>query len=924
MKDMDRESYWTNKLVAYFHDPIHKVFDIQGHEDKAHDILKTFGLQLPGEKEKSLTIADSVAASAERGQVPGYSRNKNMNGAINFSETPVLTHPIGEKNHLHIKLPQRYDGLSGKEIGNEIHTMLIDYLEDFIGMEHGKGGYSDSFSNQPERFAKARFIMTHLALRFKLAEDNVGELGGLWHRIPADSRIPDHSLWQHNALVSSIYSCLELGGGLQNLGMMVFSITPVQSFISKARKLRDYWTSSMILSWLAFEGLKWVSENLGPDHVLYPSLIDQPLVNEYLKSEYELNSPNKDKKLHINSLATNQKIASFPNKFMVLVPLNALTEIQEGIENAIRKAWKACYSAVHRNISTWAKLDESGKEWLESLFNRQADDYWNLQWAAVKLTEKSDMGELKELLINIPFEKEPSLLNKYMEVQEKFYKNNPTYTQGLFYSVSHSLSQAALAAAKGHKIANHSPENGEKCHLCGEFEALHDQPFQDSSASEYKSGMKNFWMKLYEARENRQDLNEHERLCSICATKRFAPAIFGAWKNHILHASFNNTSSFPSTTELALYSWFIREKIDQADRKSKAQNLHERDEDSGLRHLRPGDPYYAILIMDGDHMGKLVNGETLASTWESVLHPDLVKRLKMDSFDSFYGKLWREIFKHETMKKRIITPACHLAISESLGDFSLYGVAPSIQKTDYPGAGRLIYAGGDDVCAVLPVSRALDVATEINRYYGQSFQWIPPSSDHMKMGVPLEGPWLPQPGKLSVNLGKGEQISISAAILICHHKESLSEMIARAHSLLDERAKRQMGRNACAIELRKRSGGSRYFARKWNDPAWKDFTNLGEYLANPSAIVGVSTSLAYRLEMFRPGIEAILEHKDWEFLLEKFLAKQLERSGVRKPVDAAGSMLHVVTRMEDEKLVFSPESLIVAAFMAKANNYKEN
>jgi len=47
--------------------------------------------------------------------------------------------------------------------------------------------------------------------------------------------------------------------------------------------------------------------------------------------------------------------------------------------------------------------------------------------------------------------------------------------------------------------------------------------------------------------------------------------------------------------------------------------------------------YYAILMMDGDKIGKLVNGETLGSTWSSVLHPLLAEKLR-GSFDKKFKR----------------------------------------------------------------------------------------------------------------------------------------------------------------------------------------------------------------------------------------------------------------------------------------------
>jgi CRISPR-associated protein Cmr2 len=59
-------------------------------------------------------------------------------------------------------------------------------------------------------------------------------------------------------------------------------------------------------------------ENLGPDHVLYPSLIDQPLVLEYLANNWQMEELIKSTK----TLSQVRDIGSLPNKFVLLLPLN--------------------------------------------------------------------------------------------------------------------------------------------------------------------------------------------------------------------------------------------------------------------------------------------------------------------------------------------------------------------------------------------------------------------------------------------------------------------------------------------------------------------------------------------------------------------------------------------------------------------------
>ncbi|MBW2663352.1 MAG: hypothetical protein JRD93_15540, partial [Deltaproteobacteria bacterium] len=92
------------------------------------------------------------------------------------------------------------------------------------------------------------------------------------------------------------------------------------------------------LSWLAFEGIRWVIENLGPDHILYPSLIDQPLVNEYLKQEWKTGD--------FSSYNKAKGIASFPNKFLFLVPLTYVEAIGDDLSEHINNEWLKLSSMV--------------------------------------------------------------------------------------------------------------------------------------------------------------------------------------------------------------------------------------------------------------------------------------------------------------------------------------------------------------------------------------------------------------------------------------------------------------------------------------------------------------------------------------------------------------------------------------------------
>lgn len=54
--------------------------------------------------------------------------------------------------------------------------------------------------------------------------------------------------------------------------------------------------------------------------------------------------------------------------------------------------------------------------------------------------------------------------------------------------------------------------------------------------------------------------------------------------------------------------------------------------------------------------------------------------------------------------QRPLSPGYHAALSDALANFSLYCAGPIVRAF----AGQLLYAGGDDVVAMVPTRNALD------------------------------------------------------------------------------------------------------------------------------------------------------------------------------------------------------------------------
>jgi len=97
--------------------------------------------------------------------------------------------------------------------------------------------------------------------------------------------------------------------------------------------------------------------------------------------------------------------------------------------------------------------------------------------------------------------------------------------------------------------------------------------------------------------------------------------------------------------------------------------------------------YYAVILLDGDNMGKWLSGEKL---------PPIE--------NAYNSEIWNKIpeeFKRNLKEKspnKMLTPAIHEAISVALKNYSLEIVRHVVEE-EY--LGRIVYSGGDDVLALI-------------------------------------------------------------------------------------------------------------------------------------------------------------------------------------------------------------------------------
>lgn len=891
-------NYWQNKIAAWLQESPIKVFDLKNRDKNAEEIIDFFNfLQFTVDKKK-VDQAAYIASGLTRAALP-----------YDDSEIKEITlkHPL----------------VTGSEIKSKIQNVNVVNLIEEIKKMLGEDLSFVSKDLSGEEKAKTIFNYLFFAFNKQLRKNDIGKLGALWDVIPADTRMPDHPEWHHLGMTSAIYSSLErnLDDLNEDLSLVVYSITPVQDFIGKARKLRDYWTGSVLLSYLAFSGITVVMDELGPDHILYPSLQNQSLIEQWLiKNEVGLLNLLKEKEDLEKLNKASQSIASFPNKFVFLCNANDVESTCEKIKAKIEDEWKNTSDIVKNFIL--GKTDSKNSDEFNKIWDNSIKNYWKLSWASTNFATINDEQELKQLLPKIKWGKELEAMKKFDSCFDEKNKVFPNYDASNLYGTTHSLVQGLLAAGKTKPTSKKPVQEGEKCPLCGEHEVLNNSK-TNISAAEYNKNIKEFWDKLRKmnSEESYSQVGKNERLCAVCSVKRFLPLgnVFKD-KNHILYKTLVESykDNFPSTTEMS--AWEYLHTVPEADRKEIANKLHDYEFESDDEKLREilkdaskyETKYYGFLLMDGDKMGDLINGESVEASWNDVIN---VKNKASTVFakDDF------------AKKERTINPALHAMISDSLNNFARYGVQPIVTKYK----GKLIYAGGDDVCAIMPLSTVLQAADEIRKVYQFSFAEVRSngSTSIEDMNSSMQ--------KIVMHLGHSEKqdetkISLSGAIIIAHHKTPLKEVISQAHAVLDGVAKEKSGRNSLAIRLDKRSGGTRDMWFKWEEGnKFSDKTELKckssfEEIIKIAQKKELSSSLLYKIEALKSSIEPLSNdiEKNKELIIKLF-EYEISHSGYKEEshqmaVHLAGLCVKHSKKSAEDNSWYNPESAIIANFMAKS------
>jgi len=199
--------------------------------------------------------------------------------------------------------------------------------------------------------------------------------------MPAETRLPDGSIWSHASITSALAGCLAGYTEPQKTRpyLATFTFSPIQELIKASRKMRDFWAGSWVLHYLSARICWKLALKYGSDCLLYPSLYAQPLIDYWLLEKYP-NFSDWVKKPSVEKLLT----AGFPNVIMVLLPEDKVKAAMQTAQQTLREEWlhlgKLTFNFLRERYWMERRLDESDLTWQGWL-----EHQWQHYWAAVPL-----------------------------------------------------------------------------------------------------------------------------------------------------------------------------------------------------------------------------------------------------------------------------------------------------------------------------------------------------------------------------------------------------------------------------------------------------------------------------------------------------------------------------------------------------------
>lgn len=485
--------------------------------------------------------------------------------------------------------------------------------------------------------------------------------------------------------------------------LMAVGVGPVQDFIASARRSRDLWFGSWLLSELSKTAARTIVEKHRKDveRLVFPKVNSF----DYLDNTKEFNVVN--------------KIVAVIDKEPALLG----DEIKQKINDRLNEIW----AEAQKNFSKDFRKDKA---------DLQIADLVEIYWTAVEVDNINDSAQ-------------------YQKAREKV--------------------DFLFSARKATRNFNRVTWGGNvpKSALDGQRESVIDEAVYGVNG-----------LGKEQLRE-KYGVRQGERLCGVGLLKR--------------HGNRTGDNSFFSTSHVAALS-LLKHLESDAEKNSNAVEVYARELSGLLEFVIEKDKLYKFLgktpsrhVVFQNYDGHILFEERLAEFFAQDKLKAAKNALKkffddigvnQNSLLPYYALLFAD---GDRMGKAIDaqkTIGEHQDLSAKLSEFA--DKVKEIVENNHNGS--LIYAGGDDVLAFVPLHTVLKCAEELRKTFSNKL--------------------------ISFKDDEGKTPTLSVGIAVSHHIEPLSDALELARSA-EKAAKSVNGKNALAVLVDKRSGAGRAVKGAW-------------------------------------------------------------------------------------------------------------
>jgi len=541
--------------------------------------------------------------------------------------------------------------------------------------------------------------------------------------------------------------------------LLAIAVGPVQEFIAAARRTRDLWFGSYLLSEISRAVAKSVEADGG--QLIFPASFDAENVANVILAELPSGEP--------EHVATKAKQAA-----------------EDCWKRYADEAWGTASEVIRQDI--W---DDQVNDVIE----------FYAAWVASSGNYKEDRGKLMRLLAGrkncrdfIPAKGRVGVPKSSLDGQRESVLKPPTEWAQRF--------RARLRIREG-----------EQLDVVGLVKRVAEGNRPYPSVSRIAADP---WI-----RGNQQRLDPVRIACEQLGTQVIRRLNLEEERGHPHFAAFPYEGT-------AVYTSRHHELIEETEATvDELRGLRE-----SLARLTQPEPYLAVLIADGDRMGAAIAN------------------------------------LNDRDKNR--------AISKALASFAV-----EARKIVNDHNGVLVYAGGDDVLAFLPVDKCLGCARELREKFVEC----------LKKEVPADTP------------------TLSVGIAIGHFMENLEDLLDYGRAA-EKAAKKVEGKDALAVHLHKRGGAPIKIAKRWETDPETRLLELAEVMNDGT----IPTKLPYELRTMSKLYES------WDENVAEAIKQDLARVIAKKSskgVDTVKTaMKRFTTDMDSKKLLALAEEMLVARQIA--------